>query len=267
MIVKLEVAGRVFQRELAPAPNTEVEFIWDGTRVDGVRPAGIVSGRVSIGYEYKTQYISAGNAAEEQRELSEFPVAWATVGNNVTEVPGRQNYISWQTRGVSFKNSFDRQLANGWSLSNVHEFDPSGQVYLGNGAVVDVETQSLILKTGLTYSVIEGDDGYYQSGGSDIDYTVNNQGVLIDKVTGLEWQFVDQLYETRTKADAQKYCGAEVGPGAGWRLPTAKEVGYTIEKSGANVGPAIYSLTQAKDLWNQSSANPDERLKPVMCVR
>lgn len=268
MIVKLEVAGRVFQRELAPATNTEVEFIWDGTRIDGVRPEGMVSGRVSIGYEYKAQYISAGNAAAEERELSEFPVAWAQVGDSVTAVPGRQNYTSWQTRGVSFKNSFDRQLGNGWSLSNVHEFDPAGRVYLGNGSVVDVETQSLILKTGLTYSLLEGDDGYYQSGGSTIDYTVNDEGVLIDKVTGLEWQYTDQPFETRTKAEAQAYCATEAKPkGSGWRLPTSKEVGYTIEKSGANIGPAIYSLTRAQNLWRQSSANPDEELKPVMCVR
>jgi RHS repeat-associated protein len=268
MIVKLEVAGRVFQRELAPATNTEVEFIWDGTRVDGVRPAGMVSGRVSIGYEYKTQYISAGNAAEEQRELAEFPVAWATVGNNVTEVPGRQNYISWQTRGVSFKNSFERQLANGWSLSNVHEYDPAGRVYLGSGSVVDVETQSLILKTGLTYSLIDGDDGYYQSGGSSIDYTVNDEGVLVDKVTGLEWQFTDQPFETRTKAGAQAYCANDAMPkGTGWRLPTAKEVGYTLEKSGGNIGPAIYSVSRARGLWHTSAANPESALKPVMCVR
>jgi len=265
MFVKLEVAGHVFQRELAPAENTEVEFIWDGTRIDGKRPEGMVSGRVSIGYEYPALYLSSGNAAEEGRELAEFPVAWATTGDSVTQVPGRQNYTSWQTRGVSFKNSFDRQLANGWSLSNVHEFDPAGQVYLGNGGVVDVETQSLILKTGLTFSLIDGDDGYYQSGGSSIDYTINDQGILVDKVTGLEWEFVDQPYETRTKADAQAYCEVEVG--SGWRLPTAKEVGYNIEKSGANVGPAIYSLNRATNLWHQNSANPDESLKPVMCVR
>nr|WP_252737897.1 DUF1566 domain-containing protein [Marinobacter salexigens] len=268
MIVKLEVAGRVFQRELAPATNTEVEFIWDGTRVDGVRPKGMVSGRVSIGYEYKAQYISAGNAAAEERELSEFPVAWAQVGDSVTAVPGRQNYISWQTRGVSFKNSFDRQLGNGWSLSNVHEFDPAGRVYLGNGGVVDVETQSLILKTGLTYSLLDGDDGYYQSGGSTIDYTVNDEAVLVDKVTGLEWQFADRPFETRSKAEAQAYCATEAEPkDSGWRLPTSKEVGYTIEKSGANIGPAIYSLTQARLLWRQNTSNYDDQLLPVMCVR
>ena len=268
MIVKLEVAGRVFQRELAPATNMEVEFIWDGTRIDGVRPEGMVSGRVSIGYEYKAQYISAGNAAEQNMALAEFPVAWAQVGDSVTAVPGRQNYISWQTRGVSFKNSFDRQLGNGWSLSNVHEFDPAGRVYLGNGGVVDVETQSLILKTGLTYSLLEGDDGYYQSGGSTIDYTVNDEGVLVDKVTGLEWQFTDRPFETRTKAEAQAYCATEAEPkGSGWRLPTSKEVGYTIEKSGANIGPAIYSLTQARLVWRQSTLNYDDELLPVMCVR
>jgi RHS repeat-associated protein len=268
MIVKLEVAGRVFQRELTPAINTEVEFIWDGTRIDGVRPEGMVSGRVSIGYEYKAQYISAGNAAEQNMALADFPVAWAQVGDSVTAVPGRQNYTSWQTRGVSFKNSFDRQLGSGWSLSNVHEFDPAGRVYLGNGSVVDVETQSLILKTGLTYSLLEGDDGYYQSGGSTIDYTVNDEGVLVDKVTGLEWQYTDRPFEARTKAEAKAYCATAATPeNSGWRLPTSKEVGYTIEKSGANIGPAIYSLTRAQNLWRQSSANPDEELKPVMCVR
>ena len=268
MIVKLEVAGRVFQRKLAPATNTEVEFTWDGARIDGVRPEGMVSGRISIGYEYKTRYISAGNAAEEGRDLSEFPVAWATVGDNVTEVPGRQNYISWQTRGVVFKNSFDRQLANGWSLSNVHEFDPAGQVYLGSGGAMGVETQSKVLKTGLTYSLMDGDDGYYQSGGSSIGYTISDEGVLVDQVTGLEWQFTDQPFETPIKAEAREYCANQAMPlNSGWRLPTPKEVAYTIEKSGASIGPAIYSLTQANYLWSKFSINPKGLDRPVICVR
>ncbi|MCC5859763.1 MAG: DUF1566 domain-containing protein [Ectothiorhodospiraceae bacterium] len=268
MIARLEVAGHVFQRELDPAPNQEVEFVWDGKDAGGTRPPGIIHGRVSIGYEYPTVYLSSGNAAEEEQAPGDFPVAWATVGNNATAVPGREAFISWQTQGVSFKNSYDRQIANGWSLSVVHEYDPAGRVYLGSGGVENVATGSLVLRTGLTYSLVDGDDGYYQSGGSTIDYSINDENILVDRVTGLEWQYSDTPHEVRTREAASRYCAQTAEPrGTGWRLPSAKELGYTIEKSGANLGPMIYNLTRARDIWHQWAVNPDDRLRPVVCVR
>ena len=268
IVVRLEIGGHVFERNLPPEPNQETLFYWDGRNVDGSRSRGEVSGRVSIGYEYAGVFMSAGNAAEEDRPLEDFPVAWATLGDRSTAVPGRESFISWQSNGVSVRNSFERQLAEGWSLSGVHEFDRSGRVYLGTGDIREVPAQSLILRTGQTFSHVPGDDGDYQSGGSNIDYRISDQGTLLDRVTGLEWEYRERPQRFRTRPEASAYCAlADDLPGEGWRLPTAKEVGYTIHKAGGNIGPAIYSQTQARQLWRTSTANPEQNLLPVLCVR
>lgn len=268
MIARLEIAGRVFEEEFIPTPNVEAEFIWDGTRPDGTRPAGLVRGQISIGHEYPTTYMSNGNAARDGQSLSSYPTAWATVGDLSTSVPGRQAFVSWQRRGITLKNSFDRQLANGWSLSNLHEFDPKGTVYLGNGEVSEVASESLILKTGQTYAYSDGDDGYYQAGGSTVDYRIDSNGILVDEVTGLEWQYLEEPMLTTSKTQAINYCANEAEPqDSGWRLPTPKELGYTIEKSGANLGPQIYSLVQARRIWHENSVNTNNQLLTTVCVR
>lgn len=267
MIARLDVAGRVFEQSVTAGPNREVEFMWDGTGIDGERPAGIVSGRVSIGYESPTEYLSAGNAADEGRALSGFPVAWASAGGVGTGVASRENAIVWQGWGLTFKNSFDRELADGWSLSAVHELDPAGKVYRGDGEAEDVAMQSVVLKTGQTYSLLPGDDGHYQRGGNTSDYTISTDGTLNDRITGLEWEYIALPAKFRTRTEATQYCATAANlPGGGWRLPTPKEVGYTINKFGAASGPIMYTIA-ANDLWNQMSANLEQRLKPVVCVR
>ncbi|KKO50387.1 hypothetical protein VT06_02825, partial [Arsukibacterium sp. MJ3] len=268
MIARFEIAGRVFEKEFNPAPNVEAEFIWDGTHPDGSHAKGIVSGRISIGFEYPTVYLSSGNAAETGQPLSSFPVAWATLSDVVTQVPGRENFITWQQRGVSIKNSFDSQLAEGWSLSNVHEFDPKGKVYFGSGMVADVATSSLILRTGQTYSHIEGDDGFYQAGGRNTDYVISSDNTVIDRVTGLEWQNVANPVRYRSKAEAYAYCAAlPTDNQHAWRIPTAKEVGYTIDKSGASSGQIMYSITQARGMWHDNTLNSDNKLIAAVCLR
>ncbi|MEH8016483.1 DUF1566 domain-containing protein [Rheinheimera muenzenbergensis] len=268
MIARFEIAGRVFEQEFNPAPNVETEFIWDGTHPDGSRAKGIVSGRISIGFEYPTVYLSSGNAAQTGQPLSSFPVAWATLSDVVTQVPGRENVITWQQRGVSIKNTFDSQLAEGWSLSNVHEFDPKGKVYFGSGMVADVATSSLILRTGQTYSHVEFDDGYYQAGGRNTDYVISSDNIVIDRVTGLEWQNVTTPVRFRSKNEARAYCAAlPTDNQHAWRIPTAKEVGYTIDKSGASSGLIMYSITQARYMWHENTLNQDNALIAAVCLR
>ncbi|WP_049722419.1 carbohydrate-binding protein [Gilvimarinus polysaccharolyticus] len=268
MIAKLEIAGRVYEQRFLPESNVEAEFIWDGTAVDGSQISGLVRGKVSIGFEYQTVYTSPGNAANDEMALNEYPRAWATVSDITTQVPGRSRYVAWQSSGITVKNTFDRQLAEGWSLSNVHELDPSGKVYLGHGTVTEVPMASLILITGQTFSYIDGDDGYYQAGGNTVDYSISDENVLIDNVTGLEWQNTFNPYLALTKSEAADYCANDAEPlDSGWRLPTNKEVGYTIDKSGGTSGSRVYSMAQAFNKWHQSSLSTYGKKVPTVCVR
>uniref|UniRef100_UPI002A7EBAC8 Lcl domain-containing protein n=1 Tax=Reinekea sp. TaxID=1970455 RepID=UPI002A7EBAC8 len=268
MHAKLEIGGRVFEQEFVPGAHVEATFMWNGTDVTGTRMPGFASGTVSVGYEYSASYSSAGNAAQSAASLDDFPVAWATLGGFTTGVPTRESLIAWQTNGIRLKNTYPSQIAEGWSLSAVHEFDPQGKVYKGDGSVEDYPSQSLLLKTGITQSFTEFDDGYYQSGGNTIQYRINAEAVLVDQVTGLEWQFIDQPYRTASKLDAAAYCANQALPlAAGWRLPTTKEIAYSMEKSGKALGPYIYNMRLADTLWHENTANPHSREFPVLCVK
>jgi|GEM_PF-818862 len=270
MIARLEIAGRVFEKSFDPQTGLEAEFVWDGTHPDGTIAEGLVSGRVSLGYEHGVKYLSAGNAASEQRPPSEFSVAWATEGESETQVPARENFIAWRQRGITIKNTYHSQLAEGWSLSSVHELGPvsEGTVYLGNGGVHTAATPSLILRTGQTASYVDGDDGYYQAGGKNIDYTITNDNVLQDRVTGLQWQNERTPFRTTTRLEAAQYCAdLEVAGQTDWRLPTPKEAGYTIDKSTGDAVRRIHSLSRGRELWNASTINNDQRELAAICVR
>ncbi|WP_341939657.1 Lcl domain-containing protein [Marinimicrobium sp. C2-29] len=270
MIARLDIAGHVFEKSFDPQVGLEAEFLWDGTHPDGTIAKGTVNGRVSLGYEHSVKYLSAGNAASEEQSLSEFPVAWAVEGDSETLVSSRENFIAWRQRGISIKNTYDTQLAEGWSLSAVHELGPNSQglVYLGNGGVQTIATPSLILRTGQTFSYVDGDDGYYQAGGKGIDYTITSDNILQDRVTGLQWQNVRRPHRTTRKLEAGQYCDdLDLAGQIDWRLPTPKEIGYSIDKSSGDALRRIHSLSRARELWTRSTLNVDERELAAVCVR
>ncbi|WP_290498756.1 DUF1566 domain-containing protein [Alcanivorax sp.] len=268
IIVQLDIGGHQFEQRLPAEHNQEAEFVWDGYNIDGTRSSGDISGRVRIGYEYRRTYASSGNAAVEGASLDEFPRFWATLGDRATQVPGRRAFVAWKDSSITLRNTFPGQIAEGWSLSGVHESGSAGKIYLGSGGVQSYPSRLFILKTGQSYSFVDGDDGYYQSGGSVSDYGITEIGTLIDNVTGLEWQFFDEPQLRRTRNQAAAYCEmVDNFWGGGWRLPTPKEVGYTATKGGGAVSQMIYDPSRSLELWNQLSANPDEAPKPVLCVK
>lgn len=268
MIAKLEIGGKVFEQSFSPATNKEAEFIWDGTDPTGNRIEGVVNGLISIGYRYNNEYSSAGTATTAA-EFASYAAAWAQVGLNATGVTGRDDFITWNTSPVSVQNTYENQLAEGWSISNHHLSSSIGNIYLGNGEVIDTNKTSLILKTGIQVSQHTGDDGFYQKGGNNIDYEVNRHGTLVDKVTGLEWQYTDDPAKFYTAGDAASYCSAALftTDSTGWRLPTDKERTYTVDKSGAEHPVEIYNLQSFDNIWYSGFNNPDNKLLPVYCVR
>nr|WP_246119382.1 DUF1566 domain-containing protein [Aliikangiella coralliicola] len=266
MIAVLEIGGHRFEQKFAPALMQDATFTWNGESVDGEYIRGAVVGKISIGYRYATEYMSAGNAATSSQPLESFPNAWAQVGSSSTGVSGRDSEIIWSVDSIRLMNAPNTHFAEGWSLSNHHIKTPFNKVYLGNGDAVEVEDASLVLKTGITHSLHTGDDGYYQKGGSEIDYEVNADGVLVDKVTGLKWQYLTQsAARFKLKSEAQAYCeNLQLGEGI-WRLPTYKELAYAIDKSRRQHDFPIYNF-EALSHWNKARVDNDE-YSPVMCVQ
>ncbi|MCP4000511.1 MAG: DUF1566 domain-containing protein [Gammaproteobacteria bacterium] len=267
MTARLEIGGHSFEQSFAAAANVSAEFSWDGNDPVGNRIDGVVEGRVYIGYTYATEYASAGNAVTSGQTLDQFPVAWAQPGTGGTGVTGRDTFTAWNSRVISVQNTYPSQIANGWSISNYHEESRDGLVYKGDGSVQEADKGSRVLKTGIQNSQYNYDDGHYEAGGSTIDYAITDEGVLQDQVTGLEWQYITTPARFRDKDDAINYCSSQVLPlGTGWRLPTEKEIAYSIDKSIGDHYFPIYRF-EALNYWSEFTYNSDNSLLPVICVR
>jgi len=268
MIAVLEIGGNRFEQSFVPTTYQDVEFIWDGTDPTGKLVKGEVRGRLSIGYKYQSEYQSAGNVAISGQSLASFPTAWAQWGVSSAGIVGREDTIRWTNAVVTVLNAPTSEIANGWSLSNHHISTPFNMVYLGNGDAIEVNNASNILKTGITDSQYVGDDGYYQKGGLNIDYSVDDKGVLTDKVTGLQWQYLtDNAPTFFYKSEAMAHCNNLVlgELDQQWRLPTIKEMTYSIDKSGTHYDFPMYRV-DAVGYWRTGSLSTHNRLLPVICV-
>jgi RHS repeat-associated protein len=264
MIARLEIAGKVYQHDFIPAENVSTEFIWDGKDINGDRPKGKVSGRIRIGYEYTSTYQSTGNATSA--DLSTFPIAWDREANIDTGIQTRQNYTSWKNSGISLQNTFESHIAEGWSFSNVHEYDPAGKVYKGDASVFEVSPQSNVVKTGQSFSHVDGDDGYYQAGGKVLDYKITDLNTIIDINTGLEWQNISEPSQSTTRSGASSYCeSSNEADYNDWRIPTDKESLYAKPKFSTVSGIGIFSSTRPT-FWTTKTAELGNAYD-ITCVR
>jgi len=268
MLVKLEIGGHVFEETFIPLYNQEAEFIWDGKDLSGKRIKGVAHGLISIGYRYRIDYSSAGFVTLPI-DPETFKPAWAKVGTNIINIPGRPDFISWSSSPIAVQNTYDNQIADGWTISSHHLSSQIGNIYKGDGEVVDTDKSSIVMRTGIKISRYEGDDGSYQKGGKDIDYAINAEGTLTDKVTGLEWQYIEIPEKFREVESADNYCttASFSSDKEGWRLPTNKEIVYTIDKSDGIQEYPIYKFEALDNIWSTSNNNPENKLLPVICVK
>ncbi len=126
IIVKMELAGKVYEVTLPPQPNQQAEFVWDGRDYLGREVAGSFLARVRIGFEYPTVYYSGSSV---------FAQAFAQPGTDATWVEAREHIIAWKESALTlYRGKAD--LAEGWTLSSHHLLDPGDPdtLHQGNGA-------------------------------------------------------------------------------------------------------------------------------------
>ncbi|KZN59869.1 hypothetical protein N473_02835 [Pseudoalteromonas luteoviolacea CPMOR-1] len=263
-----EVAGHRFEQQLTPLDWQNVEFVWDGKDVNGQSVEGEIRGTLSIGYEFQTQYLSAGNIAESGLRPAQTSPTWAVWGTDPLGVEGRQTEIRWSNSTVTLYSAPKSHIANGWSLSNHHTSDRAGNIYKGDGEVETSKTKTNVVSTGIQFSVVDGDDGYYRARGKKLNYRVSNYDYIIDLQTKLDWQRTPT--ETlMSKSEAQAYCAAlDYGDGERirWRLPSIREILYTIDKSGKERDTYIYTINASTGIWSESYEDLGQK-KPALCVR
>jgi hypothetical protein len=110
-----------------------------------------------------------------------------------------------------------------------------GIALFGVTGIFTATSTALVPRTGLTTSVVPGDDGYWQMGmpWPNPRFTDNGDGTVTDNTTGLIWLKDANCYGPRKWSQAIAaanglaafYCGLGDGSSAGdWRLPNVREL-------------------------------------------
>ncbi len=127
IIIELEIAGRTFTQELTEAPlsNKTVEFVWDGLDALGRRVNTTTMGHLKVGYVYEAAYMKS----------SDFAMAFANFGSEISTIPARSEAVLWQHRQVSVPRTPEAvgNIADGWTVSAQHYMSPVDTTTLFKG--------------------------------------------------------------------------------------------------------------------------------------
>jgi hypothetical protein len=200
IIVRMEIAGRVFQTTLPPAPNQKVDFSWDGLDYLGMPVVGTRTARVSIGFGYIPVY------ASPRRDLSR---AWAEAGNTATSIRGREERIEWKNETLDLQRDGSAQLAEGWTLPVYHSLsstDP-GRLYKGDGTIVDNNANIISTVVGNGLFGFSGDGGPATQA-----KLANPEGVAVSDAGNI--YFADTMNHRIRKVDASGIITTVAGNGS-----------------------------------------------------
>ncbi|MBI4764608.1 MAG: carboxypeptidase regulatory-like domain-containing protein [Deltaproteobacteria bacterium] len=152
IVVKMEVAGRIFQSTVPALANKKVEFVWDGLDYLGRPVTGSTLATISVGYVYRGSYYSADNSG--------YPQAFAQTGITMTRIFAREEAILWRHSTIIIQRGIDT-LAEGWTLSSHHFMSPADPsvLYKGDGSTVKNSTRIITTIAGNGQAGFSGDGG------------------------------------------------------------------------------------------------------------
>jgi len=119
--LEVTVAGRMFRQTFSGAPSQTTTFTWDGKDAYNRTVQGQQPVTVRVGYVYDWFYI--------------YPARFGEYGDAVSTAFLRGENVYWQSQKLVIGVFDARGLGlGGWSLSEHHAYDPTGQIlYMGNG--------------------------------------------------------------------------------------------------------------------------------------
>jgi len=166
VVLKIRIAGQMFEYEFPALPNQSYTFTWNGKDAYGRKVQGRQPAHVSVGYAYKALYTNAPELT--RRSFARFG------GSPHFSNSAREEVIFWQEQIIPLGswNSLSQGLG-GWSISEHHAYDPiSKTIEFGDGT--KLHAKSLINKI----ERIAG-DGFYGGGG------IGDGGLAIDAQIGV----------------------------------------------------------------------------------
>ena len=127
--LRVEVAGRIFNQSFPAAPNQKYVFTWDGKDGYGRPVYGQQPVSVTLGYVYPLVYLEPADFQRNFAAISGIPMNSVRTSRELTLYQIWKQSIGtiglWDARG---------QGLGGWSLSELHTYDPNGRVlHLGDG--------------------------------------------------------------------------------------------------------------------------------------
>jgi RHS repeat-associated protein len=174
IIVKMEVAGRIFMTTLSPHPNQTAKFLWDGLDYLGKPVLGSVKADIRIGFAYIGVYFGA---------RSDFTESFGQAGDRVTGFrDARMNLISWKLSTITLNQGLGT-LADGWTISSHHHLYPldPNTLYKGDGTLLKNNINQII-----TTIAGNGQHGYSGDGGPAVEASLSTPfGVAVDKAGNL----------------------------------------------------------------------------------
>jgi RHS repeat-associated protein len=143
IVVKVEVAGRVFEQTFEGPPDTltnkTAEFVWDGRDHLGREVSGLVRAKTRVDFVYPMLYASGRSGAS----------AFGQPGQGSTTIPARvEGTVSkFDELLIQVRSSGGGTIAEGWSLSNHHWLSPTAPstLYKGDGTLL--KTVGFIIET------------------------------------------------------------------------------------------------------------------------
>ena len=152
IIVKLYVAGRIFEQILDPLPNQKIEFIWDGLDYLGKPVISTITAYTAVGFVYDGIYFTAGNFVYPFGQPGLLPTGNWTTGE----------ITLWKTSylPIARRTSKGRGLiADGWTISSHHYLNPLdlSTLHKGNGLISQNNIIFITTIAGNGTSVYRGD--------------------------------------------------------------------------------------------------------------
>jgi hypothetical protein len=138
IVVKVEVAGRIYETVLAPLPNQKAEFEWDGLDNNRREVLFPLEARISVGFVYDSVYYIAGD----------FKQAFAQAGSIITGISSRQEVIAWKYYNLTVyppKSKGKSIGAEGWTLSAYHHLNLNAPSILFKGDGTKINENAMII--------------------------------------------------------------------------------------------------------------------------
>ena len=146
IVVRLNIAGNIQEREFEPEPGLSAEFYWDGTDYLGQELSTPIVAHARVGFVYDSVFYRAGA----------FDRAFAQPGLEATDVPARQEITLWKRSDIMIhppRSKTPGNIAEGWTLSLQHHLNPQDLSILhkGDGTTIanNVRTISIVAGSGL----------------------------------------------------------------------------------------------------------------------